>query len=256
MPLEFNWQALAITSAVGGLWLFWNYDGGIRVARSIGLVSPAPERLQKVCRETATRMGVPVKEVLLLGGFQAQAFAVPSTRQLLFSERILEILSDAELAAVCSHELAHLTESKIDQCKRFILGFMFSPWLLFKPVVHHFGMLGFIFLCLNTLLIPFIFQKFSHKLEVRADEIATKSQLNEGSYARALERLHEDNLLPAVMAKDQLTHPHLYDRLIAAGISPNFPRPAPAKSTAWNGILISWATGILACILVIRWLER
>lgn len=70
-------------------------------------------------------------------------------------------------------------------------------------------------------------------------------------YARALEKLHEDTLLPAVVAKEHLTHPHLYDRLLAAGVTPDYPRPKPAGSMAWNGLLVAIALGAFASKLVI-----
>ena len=43
-------------------------------------------------------------------------------------------------------------------------------------------------------------------------------------------KLHESNMTPAVMPGSQ-THPHLYDRLLAGGIEPDFPHPqAPSRA--------------------------
>jgi hypothetical protein len=67
-----------------------------------------------------------------------------------------------------------------------------------------------------------------------------------------LARLHEDNLVPAVVAQQHSTHPHLYDRLIAAGVTPDFPRPPAAAKMAWHGLLFSILAGVLALILVLR----
>lgn len=79
-----------------------------------------------------------------------------------------------------------------------------------------------------------------------------------GSASRGISSILRDvkgqmlNLLPAVEAKGRATHPHLYDRLIAAGVTPDFPRPAPAGSMAWHGIVFSAALGMLAMGLIAR----
>lgn len=80
-------------------------------------------------------------------------------------------------------------------------------------------------------------RSLSQRMERRADELAFKQQLNEGVYARALEKLYRENQSPAVQVDDRQTHPHLYDRMLAAGITPDFPRPArPQRLT-----LMGWA---------------
>jgi hypothetical protein len=57
----------------------------------------------------------------------------------------------------------------------------------------------------------------------------------------------EVNLAPAVMPGAQ-THPHLYDRLLAAGIQPDFPRPsAPLRARPLLAVL---ATVILTVVLI------
>ena len=71
-------------------------------------------------------------------------------------------------------------------------------------------------------------------------------------YAKALLKLYEDQLAPAVGPKKRATHPDLYDRLLAAGMQPDFPRPSPALSMAWTGQIFSAALGLLGMLLVIR----
>src|SRR6266536_4390383 len=115
---------------------------------------------------------------------------------------------------------------------------MFLPWIFLKPMLNAFGMLGFLLLLIPTIAAPFLYRRFSHKMEIRADRIAQSNEPDTGTYARALLRLYEDNLVPAVDAKDRATHPHLYDRLLAAGATPDFPRPAPAASMTWHGTLL------------------
>jgi Zn-dependent protease with chaperone function len=252
MPEEFNAKAFMIAAVVVTLCIVWNHGGMMRVGRALGFFAPAPERLQNIVRDAAGGMAVSVKEVWLLRSGLAQALAVPATRTLLFTERLLELCPDEELKAICAHELGHLTEARADYLKRYVLWLMFLPWIFFKPMLHKFGLLGFLMLLGITILGPVLFRKVSRKLEVRADQIAHASAPDGTTYARALLRLHEDNLLPAVHAKEQSTHPHLYDRLIAAGMTPDFPRPAAARSMAWHGTLFSALLGILATVLIMR----
>jgi Zn-dependent protease with chaperone function len=252
MPDEFNQKSVLIAAAVLTLCIVWNRDGWIRVGRKIGLFLPPPERLQNIVKGTAARMDVSFREIWLMRISLAQAFAMPSSRRLLFSERLLQLLSDGEIAAVCAHELAHLTEPRKDYYKRCVSWLVFLPWVFFKPMVHAFGVFGFFLLLLITTSAPILYRRLSHKLETRADRMAQSNELDAGNYARALALLYEDSLVPAVLAKERATHPHLYDRLLAAGVSPDFPRPTPAHSMAWHGILFSGALGLLAMILIMR----
>jgi hypothetical protein len=82
--------------------------------------------------------------------------------------------------------------------------------------------------------------------------MAKTNEGDAGTYARALSGLYQDSLLPAVMAKGRSTHPHLYDRLLAAGVTPDFPRPKAAKSMAWHGTMFAMLAGILFGIIAIK----
>jgi Zn-dependent protease with chaperone function len=128
----------------------------------------------------------------------------------------------------------------------------FLPWIFLKAMVHTLGFSGFIVLLLFTFLVPIACRQLSHRLEVRADAVAHSNEPDSGVYARALTRLYEDALAPAVNARESATHPHLYDRLLAAGVTPDFPRPEPPARLAWHGRLLSWLLALLAVALAIR----
>jgi len=83
----------------------------------------------------------------------------------------------------------------------------------------------------------------SHKMELRADQMAQSTATDTGAYASALARLYEDSLAPAVNAVARATHPHLYDRMLAAGVTPNFPRPAAPKRMALHGHFFAGLVG-------------
>ena len=252
MPDEFNQRAFAIGCAVLGLWIIWTRGGLVWLGRRLGLFQSAPERLRKIVADTSARMNVPFREVCLMRSPTAQAFAMPGARKLLFTERLLELLSDEEVAAVCAHELAHLTESKADRYARSVQMLTFLPWIYFNPLMHAVGFFSFYGLLLTTIGVPRIYRRISRKLESRADEMAKANEGDAGTYARALAKLYADTLAPAVVAKSHSTHPHLYDRMLAAGVTPDFPRPAAASSMAWHGHMFAGLVGLLFAVFAIR----
>jgi len=256
MPEDLEIQSLIVPVSVLALCILWNREGWILTGKKLGLVLPPTERLQNIVRATAARMNVSFKDVYRLRSSLAQAYAMPDSRRLLFSERLLQLLSDNEIAAICAHELAHLTETRSIYYKRYVSWLVFLPWIFFKPMVHYLGLMGFFILLWTSVLAPLLARSISHKLELRADHIAHMNDPDEGTYARALAMLYEDNLLPAVNAKKRATHPHLYDRLLSAGLTPDFPRPAPPQATAWHGVLFSAALGMLAMVVMIRQTEH
>jgi len=89
------------------------------------------------------------------------------------------------------------------------------------------------------------FKLVSRHCEKRADQIATRHESDAGVFASALLKLYKENLMPAVLAKRQSTHPDLYDRLIASGVQPDFPRPLPPRKLSVQSLIMSIALGIL-----------
>src|SRR5258708_337607 len=94
------------------------------------------------------------------------------------------------------------------------------PFLALCPVI----MAGFIFL-----------NRRRRRMEIRADVFGRWLHADKSIYARALAKLYQANETPAVMSRKRMVHPHLYDRLLAAGITPDFPRPdtLPPVWLAW-----------------------
>jgi Zn-dependent protease with chaperone function len=252
MPKEFNLLAWSIGGVVMLFWIFWSRYGWLWMGKKMGLYLPAPERLSKIVAETSIKMKIPYGEVLLIRSPFCQAYAVFNGRKLLFTERLLEVAPNEEIAAICVHELAHLSESKMVRLSRSIRMLTYLPWVFFNPLLHTFGMIAFLGLFMIAIFIPRIYGSMSRKLEVRADSLAQANEQNPGVYAQALVRLYEDNLTPAVTSKRRSTHPALYDRLLAAGMKPDFSRPAAPMAMAWHGKMFSWLAWLLFGILAIR----
>ena len=69
--------------------------------------------------------------------------------------------------------------------------------------------------------------------------------------ALALERIHQLNQMPAVLRNKSLnTHPDLYDRMLAANVTLDYPRPAAPRAQAWTAQIIVG----LAAAAAIFWL--
>jgi len=256
MPRQFNRQAWEIAVSVVALRVMWAQGGLVGCGRALGLFVAAPERLSTIAADMSAKMRIPYRAIFLMRSPMAQAFALLGSRELLFTERLLGLLSDTEIASIVAHELAHLSESASTRYSRSILTLVFTPWIFFNPLVHNFGMFGFLGLCMLTILIPKIYRRISLKLESRADRFAVDIETDAGTYARALTKLYEDNLLPAVTGNEQTTHPHLYDRILAAGMTPDFPRPEAAASISWYGRVLGGLAGLLLAIFVITNLEK
>jgi hypothetical protein len=67
------------------------------------------------------------------------------------------------------------------------------------------------------------------------------------AYAMSMTKLYQANATPAVMPGKQ-THPHLYDRLLAGGVRPDFPRPRPPSRA--KPMLAALATTFAVILLV------
>ena len=98
------------------------------------------------------------------------------------------------------------------------------PFLALCPVI----MIGFKFL-----------GRRRRRMEVRADVFGSRVLEDKGIYAQALAKLYQANEMPAVMPRKRMAHPHLYDRMLVAGVSPDFPRSdRPARWGTWVGVLL------------------
>jgi len=220
-------------------------------ARMLGMFAEAPERLKEIAVRASHRMDIPFRNVRVIRSGYALAFAVVGTRHLLFSERLLEGLSDEEISTVCAHDLAHLTESRSARVVRSSPVVAYLPWIFFRPLTSEFGLTAFAVLLVFSVVLPPSCLEASRKMESRADGMAKKEEEAPAVYARAMARLCEDARSPVVTTKAG-THPHLYDRLVAAGVTPDYPRPAPAAAMTWMGKAFGFLAASLFGLLAMR----
>jgi hypothetical protein len=122
-----------------------------------------------------------------------------------------------------------LSESRGVILARILSSLMFFPLIFYTPVQAYFGGLGFIGLVLVSCGLFYLRIKIGQQMEKRADRVAAQTMMDSTDYARALEKIYRLNLMPAVMPRRTgQVHPNLYDRMLTAGLTPDFPRPAPA----------------------------
>lgn len=256
MPETLDWRTGALALAFLVLYGFYVWGGLLWCWRKLGLLSPAPERLVRIVSDVSARMNVPPPESWLLHSAASAAFALPFSRSLLFSERLLERHPDDEIAAICAHEMGHLSESKAMLAQR-LLGhlLLFFPWLFIRPLLESWGIVAIVVLIAFSWAALRWIQAVGKRLEVRADNIAHRTFDGE-AFARALERLHQDNLLPATMPQKQVTHPDLYDRLLAAGIQPDYQRPGRPARNAWYAVCLGGVLGALIALQVLDFADK
>jgi Zn-dependent protease with chaperone function len=210
----------------------------IHLLRWFRILLPANAILKTLVAEVSQKMQVPVSAAWILPSYVCNAVALPQIRQLIFTDRLLLTLSDEQTKAVCAHELGHLRESRKLLFVRIVLLVMFftvifmRPFLAFEydnPHVVQMLVIYFIFMCLNV----FFARRMARQMEIRADKAALENQMDTAVYARALAHVYEANQMPAVMPRrSRGAHPDLYDRMLAAGLTPDFPKPSPPKRRA------------------------
>lgn len=252
MPSHFGLTTWTIAGSTLVLLLALRLGMAMRFLRLMRLVKPAGSRLVGLVSAVAQRMNMPPPKAWVFASPVANAYAAVVTRELLFTQGIMDHLSDTEIAAICAHELGHLSEPRRLVYLRVIQSMLLFPLVFLKPLMSLGGVGGPYALGLVALVLLAAgrLRRMGQRMETRADAIATANQSEPTVYARALEHLYQVNQMPAVMPnRRKQRHPDLYDRLIAAGITPDFPRPNPPRrftQAGWIMFFIFIALVIIA----------
>ncbi len=222
------------------------------LGRAMGLLSDPDDRLQRVVDAAVVQVGRRPKQLWILETSLANAFALPITQGLVITRRALEVLSDDEVQSIVHHELGHLGEGRkawlrLVPLAGLPLAALTLPSLLrelsnalslSQPYEPAWGTLCGTLAALITLFVLLLrLRKFNRTAEHDADHTA-ESAGDPKIYARALERLYEVNLLPG--AVKNAIHPSLYDRMTSAGVTPDWPRPAPPPVSSLRVASVSW----------------
>lgn len=220
-PAAFVWCLFGAAWAA----LLWIAAGGsLRIATALGWAKPAPAPIIEAARD-ALPAGVKMPEVLVIDTKVANAIAFPFSGTIACELTIENLLSPDELRAVLRHEMAHLREPRLQTALRMLPNFAMMVLSAWNPITEAFG--GIIFaVLLWAFILPGLFLR--GRLQAAEKEADHAAHEHEGrALADALLKMYAENLTPAVARGTGGTHPHLYDRVIAAGVTPDFPRPAP-----------------------------
>lgn len=252
MPARMGWEAWA---GVAGLlaWVVAVNRWPVKLGGAGSRPVPAPAELLARVRNLARQVGVPLRGLFLMRKGPVNAFTFPVSQEIAVAEELIHVLTPRELDTILIHELAHLRESPWVTLPRVAAGNSHLVLLFLKPATAAFGYAGLGALMLAWVLLPRAFDRWSRSLESRAD--ARAAGLDPATYASALLKLHQQALMPAVLEQPG-SHPHLYDRLLACGITPDFPRPQPAAALTLGGPLVSGAFGLLLVLALRDWLAR
>lgn len=195
----------------------------------LGLARPAGERVQTIVARTAAGLGRPPPHVVEVDLRQANAFAFQLVNTVAVTRSLPALLDDEELGAIAAHELGHLHEPLALRLQRPLIsaaalaaGFALALGLITstRDLLVALG-------CVGALLL--LARRAARRGETHADTTAhqhSTSAHDSAAYARALEKVYAANLVPAVLRRPG-PHGHLYDRLLAAGLTPAWARPAP-----------------------------
>jgi Zn-dependent protease with chaperone function len=221
----FDTQDVAIVAFLALFFAAIAAGGALELLAWLRLTLPAPPQLIHAVEQAARSLGVPVPQIVVLRWGVVNAFAFPLGGRLAFSARCAEGLSDEALVAVAAHELGHLSEPLAVRVLRGAMLFAFLPLVGIVACVDRWGVTGVLPPLGGMVVLLLLFRIVATRMERRADALA-HAACPPDIYARALERIYQLNAVPAVMPGKGV-HPHLYDRMLAAGVTPDFPRPAP-----------------------------
>ncbi len=250
MPPTLGVHGWLLVAGVVALQVAWHFGACLVSLRLAGLLHPAPERLRQQLKLVSDRTGVKVRGIWEIDIAVANGLAFPGTGDVAVTRRLLEVCSDDELRAICAHEVGHVSETFWMRTGRLAGGMMALPVLFVGPALAGRPLSGVELLVIAWLILWALKGRFWRAMEVRADRFAAAAVDDPASFARALECLHRASLVPATLhSARRRPHPDLYDRMVAANHTPDYPRPEVPASRGWTGIAMA-----VVCVGLVYWL--
>ena len=235
MPPVLGWQTLVVVILYFAL--ANPLPGEILNGLSLraGYLKPAGERLQRLVRDAAVVAGVVPKTVWQLTWPYPSIRVTPGRPAIFATDQLLADFSDEEIVALCTRELAKISAPKSFWDKPLAFRLCLLPALFIIPLNHYWPAHGLL------MIVPALFlavwaNRNSLKRKLDADQVAAGPPTPDSPFARALEKIHRENLLPAVSGGDLRLD--LYQRMITGGITPDFPAPKPPSGFTRVGSFI------------------
>lgn len=236
--------AVLVVATLGFGLLYWK--SGLSILRLLGWARPATDRLQAVFDRAAESMGTRSAAVWEVSWSVANAFALPMRREVAVTDGALRVLDDADLVTIAHHELAHLEEPPRVRLARSFVWIVFLLMVAAQPVSGTWGLEGLAVLCAVAWGLVLALLALNRRQEQTADAGAKASEEEAGREAASLEKIYRDQLLPVVQGFRLVrSHPDLWDRMLAAGVQPSYPRPKPPR---FPGYLV-----LSLCTILLLW---
>jgi len=113
----------------------------------------------------------------------------------------------------------------------------FAPYILVRPILAAFGIGALAPLVLVPLIVRIAVARMARRKEVRADVAAVRP--GRSHLCAGAERIHQ--AIKCRRHARKMVHPNSYDRMLAAGVTPDFARPAkPGESDGRPWSCLSW----------------
>jgi hypothetical protein len=242
-PTPINIVMTLLIGAIGLAMAAWG--GGIVMARLIGLARPALPRAQHAADWAGERVGARARVAYELIWPKVTVDSFNFSCFLVFTDSAAELLDENQLLALAVREIAFFKLPGLVGALRIIESavtfFMLACIAIGWAIGEQPMLFGFIVGWGTALAIrPFI-----RRAHLKADALAAEAGLDSHAALLALHRQYELNLTPVVIRAGGT--PSLYDRLVAAGVPPEYPRP-PAPS-GWK-ILLSLAVATTTCVIL------
>ncbi|SIN71898.1 Zn-dependent protease with chaperone function [Singulisphaera sp. GP187] len=227
IPTRMGWAAVAVLTLGTAIATFFVSGAWLTLLVRFGLAGPASPRLTEIVERAATRVGIRPRAIFELRSPNSMALALPVSQSLVFTMPILDALEDDELVALAVHELGHLNEPRIVYMTQVAGAYLSVVSVAAIPLAGSYGVGAAVVPLAVFFLGRLVLGRFGRRMEERSDELGHAHEgETAGTYARALEKMYEANLMPVVGPLKEV-HPHLYDRMITAGVTPDYPRPMP-----------------------------
>jgi len=224
---------VAVGLILSGAWL----PLVMRTKHSSADLTRMQQRLEEIAARATASTGVRPRYVWIGRTPMPNAFALPFINAVVFTSRCMEELDDEECLAIMLHEYEHLQESWGVRLTRLLGAMNLFSFIFVTPMMHKWDASGLLILVAVFLVINRATVMLRRRMEHRADDSAIGHVEHSAVYARALEKIYRAGQLPAVMPGKQMVHPNLYDRMLQAGVTPDYPRPAPPARVSWPGWL-------------------
>ena len=234
------WTLLAVLGLLSTRYMaeLWQWSGVVR---------PAGERLATAVANAAQRAGVEAPRAFELETHAINAVALPIRNIVIFTQRMVDVLDDDELEAIALHEIAHLNERRsVSRIRTLgILGYL--PILAIKPLFGA-GIIAVVLALLLVVAIARFVRRVSAVEETRADHVAVDSSHESHPLGTGLLKAHKAALIPSIVKGD--THGPLHERLMRAGIEPDFEPVEPKPRLGSLLVAVAFFFGLLVVVLI------